>query len=95
MRTNIDRLKNEIIPLLKEAGVTRSSLFGSVVRDEATEKSDVDILIELPRGKTLFDIAGLKLKLEDILGKSVDIVEYGALKPQLRERVLKEQVPIL
>lgn len=95
MTDSIETIKSRVEPILRAAGVTRSSLFGSAARSEATQESDIDILVDLPRGKTLLDIADLKLKLEDALRKSVDVVEYGALKPQLRERVLKEQVPIL
>lgn len=92
---NIDYIKDKAIPILKEAGVTRSSLFGSCVRKDYTEKSDVDILVELPSGKSLFDIIDLKLKLEDMLGKSVDIIEYDAIKPRLKKYILTEQVQIL
>ena len=91
----LDEIKQKAIPILKEAGVTRSSLFGSYVRAEEGEESDIDILVDFPKGKSLFDFIGLQLKLEDALHKKVDLVTYKGLKPRLRERILSEQVQIL
>ena len=95
MNENIKQIKDKIIPVLKEADVVRSSLFGSVVREEATEESDVDILVDLPRGKTLFDLVGLELDLKEVLGRDVDVVTYRSISPRLKDIILKEQVPIL
>jgi len=95
MNENIEQIKNKIVPVLKEAGVVRSSLFGSVVRGEATEDSDVDVLVDLPRGKTLLDLVGLKLDLKEVLGRDVDVVTYRSVSPLLEDSILKEQVPIL
>lgn len=83
------------MPILKEAGVSRCALFGSVVRGEAKKRSDIDMLVEVPKGTGLFTFVGLKHKLEDALNKKVDLVTYGALHPRLRERILQEQRPIL
>lgn len=88
-------IKSKVTPILKEAGVTRSSLFGSYVRGDNREDSDIDMLVEFPKGKSLFDFVGLQLKLEDALHKKVDLVTYNGLKPRLRERILSEQVHIL
>lgn len=60
-----------------------------------TEQSDVDLLVEFEGRKSLLDIAGLKIELEDALGRKVDVVTYRSLHPLLRERILGEQVPIL
>lgn len=83
------------MPILKQAGVTRSAIFGSYVRGEAKKNSDIDMLVEVPRGTGLFGFVGLKHKLEDALKKKVDLVTYGSLHPRLRERILQEQRPIL
>lgn len=96
--TNKPRLRTIVlkaIPVLKEAGVTRSSLFGSYVRGEEREDSDVDFLVELPSEKSLFDLVDLKLKLEDALHKKVDLVEYAMVKPRIRDRIFNEQIQIL
>jgi predicted nucleotidyltransferase len=95
MNQKIEQIKNKIIPTLKKAGVTRSSIFGSVVRGEASEDSDVDILVELPEGKTLLDLVGLELDLKDILKKNVDLVTYRSISPYLKDIILREQVRIL
>lgn len=95
MKITIDDIKTKALPVLKEAGVTRSSLFGSYIRGEQKENSDIDILVDLPKGKSLFDIAELKYKLEDILGKKVDLVQYSRIKPLLKEYILSEQIPLL
>lgn len=95
MKTSLDEIKKKAIPILKEAGVTRSSIFGSFVRGEEREDSDIDFLVELPSDKSLFDFVDLKQKLEDVLHKKVDLVEYIMVKPRIKDRILNEQVQIL
>lgn len=95
MKTNFADIKKKVLPILKEAGVTRSSLFGSVVRGEARDNSDIDMLVDVPRGTGLFEFVGLKHKLEEALKKKVDLVTFDALHPRLRARILQEQQPIL
>lgn len=92
---HIEDIKRKAHPILKSAGVTRSALFGSIVRGEAGEDSDIDMLVDFPKGKSLFDFIGLQLKLEDALQKKVDLITYTGIKPRLRERILREQVQIL
>jgi len=91
----IDEIKQKIVPILKEAGVTRSALFGSYARGEENEKSDVDILVDYPNGKSLFDFVNTKIQLEDALGKKVDLIEYKTIKPKLKQYILSEQFQIL
>lgn len=91
----IEIIKEKAVPILKEAGVTRSALFGSVVRGEDTKDSDVDILIQPPDRMSLFDFIGLGYKLEDALHRKVDLVSYRAIHPVLKEQILSEQLPIL
>ena len=84
-----------ILPILRKHGVRRASLFGSVVRNEATDASDVDLLVEIPDDMSLLGLAGLKVELEETLGRRVDIGEYGTIKPIIRERVMRKQTAIL
>ena len=93
-RSKFDELRAKALPVFEEAGVRRSALFGSFARGEAGEKSDIDILVELPEGAGLFDFVGLRIKLEEALGRKVDLVEFDTLKPRLKERILREQLPI-
>jgi predicted nucleotidyltransferase len=95
MPEEIQKIQAQIVPILKEAGVLRSSIFGSVARGEANEKSDVDILVELPRGKSMFDLIDLEEKLAAKLGKKVDLVTYRSVHHLLRDIIFKEQVQIL
>ena len=70
-------------------------MFGSVARGEARPDSDVDLLIELPGDRDMFDLMDLEEKLGAALGRKVDTVTFRSLHHLLRERILKEQVPIL
>ncbi|MBI5147857.1 MAG: nucleotidyltransferase family protein [Parcubacteria group bacterium] len=84
-------IKTKIVPILKRQGVTKAALFGSVARGEARKNSDIDILVKLEKGKNLFDFVGLKLDLEEKLGKKVDLVSYGAIKPRLKKIILRDE----
>ena len=95
MKLDINQIKNKARPLLKKAGVTRSAVFGSYVRGEEKETSDIDILVEVPRGTGLFAFVGLKHKLEDALQKKVDLVTYDSIHPRLKNRILNEQIPLI
>ena|SRR5215469_12695979 len=94
-KLTVNEIKQKILPILKEAGVTRSALFGSYVRGEENETSDIDILVDYPESKSLFDFVGTKMELEDALGKKVDLVEYKTVKPRLKDYILSEQLQIL
>ncbi len=92
---SIEEVKSKIIPILKQHGATRAGLFGSVVRGEVGDDSDIDILVEIDKDISLLDFVGIKLQIEEALGKKVDLVEYKAIKPLLRERILNAEVQIL
>jgi predicted nucleotidyltransferase len=95
MKIDIEEIKRKILPILQRYGVKRVGLFGSYVRGEMREDSDIDILVEIEKDISLLDFVGLKLEIEEMLGRKVDLVEYNTIKPLLRERILKEQVVIL
>jgi predicted nucleotidyltransferase len=90
-----DKIKEIVVPILKRHNVKRASLFGSIVRDDYTEGSDIDILVELQEDTSLLDFIGIKLEIEDATNKKVDLVEYDMIKPALREYILSEQEAIL
>jgi hypothetical protein len=83
----------EILRLAETHGARNVRVFGSVVRADNREDSDVDLLVEFDRGKTLFDLIGLKLDLEDLLGVSVDVATPNSLR-YIRDRVLAEALPL-
>lgn len=92
----LNALKKAITPILKRNGVIKAGIFGSYARGEATKDSDVDILIKVKAKKfSLFDLAGLELELEKKLEKKVDLLTYKSIHPLLKERILKEEVPVL
>lgn len=95
MKRNIEEIKDKIVPVLKRHDVVRAALFGSFVRGEAKKGSDIDILVEFKGEKSLLDLVALKLELEDLLRREVDVVEYSTIHPLLKERILKEQVIML
>ena len=95
MKNDINKIKQKILPILQEYEVEKVALFGSCVRDEMDKDSDIDILVDIEADISLLDFVGLKQKIEEALGRKIDLVEYDTLKPLLRERILKEQVVLL
>ena len=86
--------KDEISSIANKYGVSNIQLFGSVARKEDTDKSDIDILIELEDDRSLFDLIGFKYSMEELLNKKVDVVTIDSLHETIREKVLREKIPI-
>lgn len=82
-------------PILQKHNIKKAALFGSIVRGRATNDSDIDMLVDVPEGFGYFDLAGLKVELEEKFNKEVDLVEYKAIRPELREHILKHEYPVL
>jgi predicted nucleotidyltransferase len=82
--------KKEILKIAAKHGACNVRIFGSVARGEARADSDVDFLVDMEPGRTLFDMGGLLMDLRDLLGLEVDVVTEHGLKPRIRDRVLKE-----
>lgn len=95
MKANIEEIRKKAVPILKRAGVTRSAIFGSYIRGETKKNSDIDVLVEVPKGTGLFSFVELQSKLEDALNKKVDLVTYKSIHPLLRGRILRQQISIL
>ncbi len=91
----IDQIKQKAIPVLKKAGITKSAIFGSYVRGDAKETSDIDFLIAFPESTTLLDVVRLQRALEEQLQKKVDLVSYNAISPLLKDSILKYQYQLL
>ena len=83
----------EILRLAETHGARNVRVFGSVARGDNRENSDVDLLVDFERGRTLFDLARLKGALEDLLGVSVDVVTPNSLR-YIRDRVLAEALTL-
>ncbi|HEY9205511.1 MAG TPA: nucleotidyltransferase family protein [Candidatus Methanoperedens sp.] len=95
MNTQIIEIRDKILDALRQNDVKRASLFGSIVRGELTDESDIDILVEFRGKKSLLDLAGLKIELEEVLKRKVDVLTYNSLHPLLKDRILREQEVIL
>jgi len=87
----ISTIKQKIIPILKAQNVKKAAIFGSFASGRAKKNSDLDIIVNLARNKTLLDLVGLKLELEEKLNKKVDLITYNSLNPHLKDIILKEQ----
>jgi predicted nucleotidyltransferase len=91
-RDDILKALRENRSVLDAFGVARLSLFGSFARDEGRDDSDVDLLVEFNRPIGLFEFVRLQRQLGELIGHQVDLVTPAALKPQLRDRILREAV---
>lgn len=92
--TRLKDKREEILRIAARHGARNVRLFGSVARGEAGSGSDVDFLVDLEPGRSLLDHAGLMLELEAFLGCKVDVATDGGLRERIRDRVLREAVPL-
>ena len=86
----LQQKREEILHICAKYGARNVRVFGSVARGEADEQSDVDLLVEMDPGRSLFDLGGLQYELEHLLGRKVDVVTEKGLYWLLRRRILKE-----
>jgi hypothetical protein len=86
--------REDILRIAAKHGATNVRVFGSVARGAADEKSDIDLLVTIEKGRSLLDHAALWIELEEFLGCKVDVISDKGLKPRIRERVLDEAVPL-
>ena len=95
---NLERLlkekREEILRIAADHGARNVRVFGSVVRGETDAQSDIDLLVEFEPDRSLLDHAALWLDLQDLLGCKVDVVSEGGVKARLRDRILREAVPV-
>lgn len=86
--------RSAILDLASRHGAGNVRVFGSVARGEADKDSDVDLLVDLEPGRSLFDLSGLLMDLRELLGLRVDVATPKCLKDRIRDRVLAEAVPL-
>ncbi len=94
LKALIQANREQILALAASYGASNVRVFGSVARGEAGPDSDIDFLVALENRRSLLDLVGLWQDLEDLLGREVDVVTEGGLKERMRERVLREAVPL-
>lgn len=90
----VQQRKKEIIAVARAHGLVNVRIFGSVARGEDTDQSDIDLLVDLEKGRTLLDLGGALVQLQDLLGRRVDIVTERGLHWYLREKILREARPL-
>ena len=86
--------RDEILRLAAKYGAKNVRVFGSLARGENDERSDIDFLVDLEPGRSLFDLGGLLMALHELLGMQVDVATEKALRPRLREQVLTDAVAL-
>ncbi|MFH1233834.1 MAG: nucleotidyltransferase family protein [Patescibacteria group bacterium] len=94
MTQKITKIKGKILPILKKNNVVRASIFGSFARGENKKGSDIDILVELKKNKSLLDLIHLKNELEDLLKQKVDLLTYNGINPRLEKYIYKDEIKI-
>ncbi len=92
---DINKIKLQIAPILKEMGISRSFIFGSYARKEQKMGSDLDLMVELGENKSLLDLVVLKLRLEKELGIKVDILTSDSVHPDIKKSIMKEKIEII
>jgi len=92
----IEKIKSKITEVLKKNKVSKAGIFGSYSRGEQKKDSDIDIAVEInDNDMSLLGFIRLKMKLEEVLKKKVDLVEYSVIKPLIKNRILNEEIRII
>jgi predicted nucleotidyltransferase len=86
--------RTQILAITRHYGATRVRVFGSAARGTADEQSDIDLLVNLAPGRSLFDLGGMVYDLRQLLGKEVDVVTEKGLRSRIRDNVLAEAVDL-
>jgi predicted nucleotidyltransferase len=90
----LHQYRDSIRRIIERGQLRNPRVFGSASRGEDTEGSDLDLLVDPSAGTTLFDLGGVQIELEELLGVRVDLLTPGDLPARVRERVLREATPL-
>lgn len=90
----LESRRNEILDLAGAYGAKNIRVFGSVARGETGPTSDVDLLVDMEKGRNLLDLVGFWQDVEELLGCRVDVITDGGISPYLRERIYAEAIPL-
>ena len=90
----LESKRDEVLRVAARHGASNVRIFGSLARGDGTPESDVDVLVDLQKGRSLFDLGALLEDLKLLLGRDVDVVTEKGLRSRIRDRVLKEAMPL-
>lgn len=92
----LEKIKPKIVRILRKNKVKRAGIFGSYSRGEQNRNSDVDIVVNIEdKNMSLLGFIRLIRLLEEALKRKVDLIEYSAIKPRIKERILNEEIRII
>jgi uncharacterized protein len=91
---DLRRRRRAILRIATQHGARSVRVFGSVARGESDPDSDIDLLVQMKPGSSLFDQAAMLVELRDLLGHDVDVVTEEALRDRMRARVLREAISL-
>ena len=94
LHTLVKNKRDDIVSIAAKHGAYNVRVFGSVARETDDETSDVDLLVDFEKGRSLMDLAGLEIELKELIGRKVDVVTTGGLSPYLKVRILGEARPL-
>ena len=86
----MDKIIDKLVSILKKHGAKKIEIFGSYARGEQKETSDLDVIVEFEKRKSLLELVGIEQELEDALGIKVDLLTRSSISPHLIERIEKE-----
>lgn len=92
---SINKIKEKILPILKESDILHSFIFGSYARRAQKKGSDLDLIVEFKKNKSLLDLVALKIKLGEKLGIKVDVLTMDSLHPEIKKLIQEEKIKIL
>jgi hypothetical protein len=90
----IGEQREQILALAAKYGASNVRVFGSVVHGTADKDSDIDFLVDLEEGRSLFDLGGMLMDLQDLLQRGVDVVTEKGLHWYIKDKILKEAKPL-
>lgn len=94
LKTVLKQRRSEIVRIAGQYGIKNIRLFGSVSKEVDRPDSDIDLLVDLEKGRSLLDLGGLVFDLEQLLGRRVDVVTEKGLHWYLRETIINEAEPL-
>jgi len=89
-----EEIKDKIISILVKHGIKRILVFGSHARNEATQTSDIDLIVDFPEGTSLLDHVGIEIELSEALNMKIDLLSRNGISPYIKDHILKEVIVI-